>query len=417
MRKKTVVILGCMDTKGEEYGYMKRHVERGGCSTLIIDVGVVNLPTLLPDITREEVARAGGEDFAKLISEGPTRERIAPVMAKGAAAVVTRLIGEDRAHGIISCGGTQGSTLAALVMQELPVGFPKLLVSTMASGNTANLVGIKDITMMFSVADIMGLNRVSRTILGRAAGAICGMASVEIEQKSDDRPLVAITTVGITTPGAMKAKEVLTEAGFDTIVFHAVGTGGRAMESLMKEGQINGVLDLATIEVVQEMLGGYLAGSPERMTVATRLGIPQVICPGAVTCNTFGPPETIPEKFKGRQLVRHSALYTNVRTNADELRALAKIQAARVNPGRGPIEWLVPMKGFCSYSVSGGPLFNPEADREYLDTLRRELRAGIPVHVRELDINDPAFATEAAERLIAMVKKLPVDRPGGRRGV
>ncbi len=403
--RNTVVILGCMDTKGEEYAYIKRLVENAGCRTLTIDVGVVQPPALIPDITREEVASAAGEDFAGLIAEGPTRDRISPVMAKGAAIVLRKLIAEDKAHGMISCGGTQGSTLAALVMRELPVGFPKLLVSTMASGNTSSLVGIKDVTLMFSVADIMGLNRVSRKILGRAAGAISGMVQVDMGQVPAEQPLIAITTVGITTPGAMKAKEVLSAAGFDVIVFHAVGTGGRAMESLMKEGQINGVLDLATIEVVQELLGGILAGPPERMTVATSLGIPQVICPGAVSCNSFGPPETIPEKFRGRQLVRHSALYTNVRTNADELRTLAGIQAERVNPGNGPIEWFIPMKGFCSYSVPGGPLHCPEADRAYLDALRRKLRADIPVNVRELDINDPAFATEAAERLIALIRE------------
>jgi uncharacterized protein (UPF0261 family) len=175
----------------------------------------------------------------------------------------------------------------------------------------------------------------------------------------------------------------------------------------MKEGQINGVLDLATIEVIQEMLGGYLAATPERMTVATNLGIPQVICPGAVTCNTFGPPETIPERFWGRKLVRHSALYTNVRTSGDELRALAREQAQRVNPAKGPVTWFIPMKGFCSYSVEGGPLYDPEADRLYVATLKKELRDDIPVHIRELDINDPGFATEAAEKLIDLVRKQP----------
>ena len=228
---------------------------------------------------------------------------------------------------------------------------------------------------------------------------------MELESEEQDQSLIAITTVGITTAGAMKAKEVLGEAGYDTIVFHAVGTGGRAMESLMKEGQINGVLDLATIEVIQEMLGGYLAATPERMTVATNLGIPQIICPGAVTCNTYGPPETIPEKFRERQFVRHSALYTNVRTNAEELRTLARVQAGRVNPAKGPIEWFIPMKGFCSYSTPGGPLHNPEADHIYVETLKEELRQDIPIHVRDIDINDPVFATEAAEHLITLVQQ------------
>jgi uncharacterized protein (UPF0261 family) len=402
---KKIVILGCMDTKGEEYSFIKRHIEKAGCRTITIDVGVIDPPLLQPDITRQEVAGAAGEDFEKLVGEGPTRERISPVMARGAAIIVKRLLSEEKIAGIISCGGTQGSTLASLVMQELPVGFPKVLVSTMASGNTSNLVGIKDITMIFSVADIMGLNMVSRKILGRAAGAICGMAKTEIELPETERPLIAITTVGITTQGAMKAKEVINGEGFDVIVFHAVGTGGRAMESLIKEGQINGVLDLATIEVVQQMLGGYLAATPERMTVATNLGIPQVICPGAISCNTYGPPETIPQKFRGRQTVRHSALYTNVRTNADELTALAKEQAKRINPGKGPIEWFIPMKGFCSYSVKGGPLYNPEADRAYVETLKSELRDDIPVYTRELDINDPAFVSEAAMHLLSMIRK------------
>jgi uncharacterized protein (UPF0261 family) len=370
----------------------------------VIDVGVIDPPVLEPDIGREEVIRAAGEDFAKLLAGGPTRELISPLMAKGATTIIQRLISENKAHGVISCGGTQGSTLAALVMQELPVGFPKLLVSTMASGNTSKLVGIKDVTMMFSVADIMGLNRVSRKILARAAGAVFGMTQVGEERGGKELPLIAVTTVGITTPGAMKAKEVLNGAGFDTIVFHAVGTGGRAMESLMREGEVDGVLDLATIEVVQELLGGYLAGPPDRLTVAGSLGIPQVICPGAISCNTFGPPDTIPERFRGRQLVRHSALYTNVRTNAGELVELAKIQAARVNPSRGTVEWFIPMRGFCSYSVEGGPLYNPEADRAYLETLKRELRQDIPVNVRELDINDPVFATEVAERIAALVR-------------
>jgi uncharacterized protein (UPF0261 family) len=402
---KKIVILGSIDTKGEEYAFIKRHIEKAGCKALTIDVGVINPPLFIPDITREDVARAAGENFEKMVAEEPTREKISPVMARGATRIVKKLIAEEKAAGIISCGGTQGSTLAALVMQELPVGFPKVLVSTMASGNTSNLVGIKDIAMIFSVADIMGLNMVSRKILGRAAGAICGMAQTEIELPVSVRPLIAITTVGITTPGAMKAKEVINGEGYDVIVFHAVGTGGRAMESLLKEGQIHGVLDLATIEVVQQMLGGYLAATPERMTVATSLGIPQVISPGAISCNTYGPPDTIPERFRGRQFVRHSALYTNVRTNADELIALAKEQARRVNPGKGPIEWFIPMRGFCSYSVEGGPLYNPEADRAYVDTLKAELRDDIPVYIRDLDINDPEFATEAAERLTALVRE------------
>ncbi|MGM0365841.1 MAG: Tm-1-like ATP-binding domain-containing protein [Actinomycetota bacterium] len=402
---RTIVILGSMDTKGEEYAFIKRHIGKEGFKTLIVDVGVIGPPVLKPDIGRHEVAKAAGSDLDKLISEGPTRDRISPVMAEGSKKIVAKLLAEGKISGIISCGGTQGTTLSTAVMQSLPVGFPKVMVSTIASGNTSRFVGIKDITMMNSVADIMGLNRVTRKILGKAAGAVCGMVKMEIEKSEDEKELIALTTVGITTPGAMKAKEVLEKAGFETIVFHAVGTGGRAMEALIKEGQIHGVLDLATIEVIQEMLGGYLAATPERMTVATGMKIPQIICPGAVSCNTYGPPETIPEKFKGRKLVRHSAMFTNVRTNAEELRALAREQAKRVNPAKGHIEWFIPMKGFCSYSVEGGPLYDPEADKAYVEALKSELRDDIYVRVIDRDINDPVFATMAAERLVELMRK------------
>ncbi|MBM3705087.1 MAG: UPF0261 family protein [Actinobacteria bacterium] len=403
--KRNVVVLGSMDTKGEEYGFIKRHIEKAGLATTMVDVGVMGDPVTKPDISNTEVAEAAGYDLAELKTDNPTREKIAPIMAEGAKRIILKLISEDRVHGIISCGGTQGTTTATYVMRALPVGFPKVMVSTMAAGNTSNFVGIKDIVMMPSVADIMGLNRISRIILGKAAGAVAGMVKMDIEEKESDKGLVAITTVGITTPGAMKAKEVLQKNGYETIVFHAVGSGGNAMENLVKEGHIDGVLDLATIEVVQQMLGGYLAASPERMTVATNLGIPQVICPGAISCNTYGPPETIPEKFRGRKLVRHSALFTNVRTNKKELIDLAREQAKRVNPAKGPVEWFIPMKGFCSYSQEGGPLYEPEADEAYVDTLTKELRKDIAVYKRQSDINDPAFASEAAEHLIAMLKK------------
>lgn len=402
---KTVIILGCMDSKGEEYGYIKRHIEKTGLKTILIDVGVIGEPVIKPDISNIEVALSAGEDLVSLKNNNPTREKISPIMAQGAKNIVIKLIDEGKAQGIISCGGTQGTTLATFVMRSLPIGFPKVMVSTMAAGNTANLVGIKDIVMIPSVADIMGLNRISRIILAEAAGAISGMVGMEAEKaEGQGKKIIAITTVGITTPGAMKAKEVFIKNGFDTIVFHAVGSGGNAMENLIREGHIDGLFDLATIEVIQQMLGGYLAASPDRMTAATELGIPQVIAPGAVTCNTYGPPETIPEKFKGRQIAIHSAMFTNVRTNAEELQELAVEQAKRVNPAKGPIEWFIPMKGFCSYSVEGGPLYSPDADKIYVDMLKKSLRKDISVFIRDTDINDPEFATEMAEHLIKMMQ-------------
>ncbi|MCJ7558853.1 MAG: Tm-1-like ATP-binding domain-containing protein, partial [Gammaproteobacteria bacterium] len=248
MADKTIVVLATLDTKGVEAQYVKEKIEKLGTKTLIIDVGVVGEPAIRADVSREAVAEAGGTSLAKLL-EDPDREVAAPIMALGATNIVTRLAEEGAVHGIVSMGGTQGTTLATSVMRALPYGFPKVMVSTMASSNVAPWVDIKDITMMFSVTDILGLNPVMRTILANAAGAAVGMAQATVPMESTEKPLVAVTTVGITTLGAMKAIEVLEAAGYETIVFHAVGTGGRAMEQLMEEGVIGAVLDYSTIEI------------------------------------------------------------------------------------------------------------------------------------------------------------------------
>lgn len=403
--RKAVIILGCLDSKGEEYGFIKKQIEKEGIDTLLIDVGVIGEPQIRPDITNIEVARAAGADLIELKRDKPTREKISPLMAEGAKRIVLDLVNKGKVHGIISCGGTQGTTLATYVMRSLPIGFPKVMVSTMAAGNTKDLVGIKDIVMIPAVADIMGLNKITRIILREAASAISGMVKMEVEKPQGiEKQIIAITTVGITTPAAMMAKDFFIEKGYDTVVFHAVGSGGNAMENLIREGHIDGVFDLATIEVVQQMLGGYLAAAPDRMTAAIDKQIPVVFAPGAVSCNTYGPPETIPEKFKGRPIAIHSPMFTNVRTSKEELIALAKEQAKRVNSARGPVAWFVPIKGFCQYSVEGGPLYDPEADKAYLQTLKEELRSDIPIFVRKTDINDPAFALEMAEYLLKMMK-------------
>jgi len=402
--KKTIVMLGSLDTKGNEYALIRDIITQSGCETLAIDVGVMNPPGFTPDISRQEVAKAAGEDLDALMAEGPTREKIAPIMTEGAKRIVVDLAKGQRIHGIISCGGTQATSLATNAMRALPVGFPKVMGSTMASGDTFKFVGLRDITMMNSVSDIMGINRVTRKILSNAAGAICGMVNVDKQAVATDKPLIAITTVGVTTPGAMVAKQVLEDAGYETVVFHAVGTGGQAMEQLIKEGEIKGLLDLASVEVINEMLGGFLAATPERQTVAGDAGIPQIICPGAIADLAFGPPEEIPEKYQGRAYAVHSALFTCVRTSAEEGRALAREQAKRVNPAKGPVEWFIPTRGFCSHSVEGAPNYDPEADQAYTDEIRKQLREDIPVHTRDTHINDPAFTTEVAERLIEIMK-------------
>ncbi|HWE64471.1 MAG TPA: Tm-1-like ATP-binding domain-containing protein, partial [Chloroflexota bacterium] len=258
MAGTTIVILGTMDTKGREMQYLRAEIEKHGQRALLIDTGVVGRPQGQADIGREEVAAAGGTPLADLLLH-PTRDVAAPVMAAGATVLIKERIARGVVHGVLSVGGTQGTTLSTQVMRQLPYGFPKVMVSTMASGNVAPFVDIKDITMMFPVTDILGLNPVSRKMLSNAAGAACGMAASDVKLETSGHPLVGVTTVGITTQGAMKAIEVLEAAGYETIVFHAVGSGGRAMEALMKEGVITAVLDLATIEVANEMYDAMLA--------------------------------------------------------------------------------------------------------------------------------------------------------------
>lgn len=402
--QKTIVLLSTLDTKGPETKYCRDLIAARGHKPLVVDVSVVGEPAFEPEVKREQVAQAGGKSRAELLAAG-TREVAAPVMATGATNIVTPLVAAGKVHGIMSMGGTQGTTLATTVMRALPVGFPKVMVSTMASGDTRPFVDIKDITMMFSVADIMGLNRVTRRILANAVGAVCGMAETEVPITEAERPLIGLTTVGITTLGALKALEVLNEEGFDVIVFHAVGTGGRAMEELVKEGVISGVLDLSTIEVSNELYDALLAATPERLTVAAKAGIPTLLCPGAVEVLVYGKPETVPDPYKDRTLIPHSPLITDVRLNKEEMINVAEVQAARVNQATGPTEWWIPARGFDSYAVEGEGFWDPEADSAYIETLKAKTRSDIPIHVRDLDINDPEFVTEVAKRLAEMIRE------------
>ena len=404
MNGKTIAVLATLDTKGTEAEYLCRQIEKLNNTALVIDTGVVGTPTSEADITRQQVAEAGGTSL-KILLESPTREVAAPIMADGATHLVIDLVTQGKVDGIISMGGTQGTTLATKVMRALPYGFPKVMVSTMASGNVAHWVDIKDITMMFSVTDILGLNPVMRKMLANAAASICGMANVDVELKQGDRPLVAVTTVGITTKGAMKAVEVLEAAGYETIVFHAVGSGGRAMEQMMKEGLIGAVLDYAIIEVSNEMHNALLAGGIERLTTAGKLGIPQVICPGAIEVLVFNEPETVPAKYKNRTLIPHSPQITDVRLNATEMAEVGREVARRLNHTKNEAVFMNPIGGYDSYAVEGMGFYDPEADAAFMAELKANLTSTFRVIDRDTHIEDAAFATEASELLISLIEK------------
>lgn len=403
MSGKTIAVLATLDTKGRETEYLREQIARFGDQALVIDTGVTGEPAARPDISRQQVAEAGGMPLEKIL-ESPSREVAAPVMAAGATAIVTRLAAEGRIHGILSIGGTQGTTLSTKAMRALPYGFPKVMVSTMASGNVGPWVDIKDITMMFSVTDIMGLNPVMRRILANAAGAVCGMAAAELKLARGEKPLVAVTTVGITTKGAMKAAELLEQAGYETIIFHAIGAGGRAMEQMMKEGLIGAVLDYSTIEVSNEMYHALLAGGAERLTTAGKLGLPQVLCPGAIEVLVYNEPETVPPKYAGRTLIRHSPQITDLRLNKEEMAEVGREVARRLQSTTGRAVFMIPTGGYDSYAVKGKGFYDPESDAAFVAELKANLPKGIRVVERDTHIEDPAFAAEAVQTLIALIE-------------
>ena len=403
MSGKTIVVLATLDTKGREAQFLREQIEKFGDKALVVDTGVTGTPGTHPDVTREEVAEAGGMPLAKIL-EHPSRDVAAPVMAEGATKIVSRLAEEGKIHGIVAMGGTQGTTLSTHVMRALPYGFPKVMVSTMASGNVGPWVDIRDITMMFSVTDIMGLNPVMRKILANAAGAVCGMAGVAVKLERTEKPLVAITTVGITTKGAMKAAEVLEAAGFETIIFHAIGPGGRAMEQMMKEGLIGAVLDYSPIEVSNEMYHALLAGGPDRLTTAGKCGLPQVLCPGAIEVLVYNEPETVPPPYNTRTLIKHSPQITDVRLNKEEMVEVGKEVARRLQYTKGDAIFLIPTGGYDSYAVEGMGFYDPEADSAFVEVLKKNLPKNIRIIERGTHIEDPAFAVEAAQMLIELIR-------------
>ena len=403
MSGKNIVVLATLDTKGWEAQFLREQIASMGDEATVVDTGVVGTPAAKADVTRELVALAGGQSLAELL-KNPSRDVAAPLMAKGATQIVTKLAAEGKVHGIVGMGGTQGTTLCTAVMRALPYGFPKVMVSTMASGNVAPWVDIKDITMVFSVSDILGLNPLTRKILANAAGAVCGMANVGVTMESAATPLVAVTTVGITTIGAMKAIEVLQEAGYETIVFHAIGPGGRAMEQMMKEGIIGAILDYSTIEVSNNMHHALLDGGEERLTCAGKLGIPQVLCPGALEVLVFNEPETVPQQYQGRTLIPHSPQITDVRLNGEEMAAVGREIAKRLRHTKDEAYFFIPTGGYDSYATEGQGFHDPRADAEFVRELKKGLPENVEVVERDTHIEDPAFATEAAEKLISLIK-------------
>jgi uncharacterized protein (UPF0261 family) len=398
----TVVLIGTLDTKGTEYAYLRDRIREHGVEVVLVDAGIME-PLAEPDIARTEVAATVGADVAALAAAGD-RGAAVETMARGAAEIVRRLHAEGRLDAVGALGGSGGSALASYAMRQLPIGVPKLIVSTVASGDTSPYVGSVDVTMMYSVVDIAGVNQISARIISNAAGALVGMAEATVPALGAERPLVVASMFGVTTPCVTTARERLEELGYEVLVFHQTGAGGGSMEELIKAGFIAGSLDVTTTEFCDSVAGGVLAAVPERLESAGARGIPQVVSLGALDMVNFGPMDSVPARYRDRNLYVHNPTITLMRTTPDECREIAAIIARKLNAATGPTVLFVPLRGVSMIATEGQPFHDPEADEALFGTLRELVdTAKVEVHEVDADVNDPAFALAMADRLHELV--------------
>jgi len=395
----TIAVLGTLDSKGEEHAFVAALIAQHGHKPLLIDVGTGGPATVQPDITREQVAAAIGLDLTSLMAKKDRGECVV-AMTKAAPALVTKLAAEGQIQGIISLGGGGGTAIGTAAMRALPLGFPKLMVSTLAAGNVAPYLGTKDITMMPSIADVAGLNRLSRVIFTRAAGAICGMVGVSPEVGAA-KPLIVASQFGNTTTCVTEAKKVLEAAGYEVLVFAATGTGGRIMESVIESGIVAGVLDVTTTEWADELVGGNLNAGPERMDAAAKANIPVVVAPGCLDMVNFGEMASIPDKFKGRNFYIHNPQITLMRTTAEECRKLGEIVSKKANAYQAGTAIMIPRKAISVISAEGQPFHDAASDEALFASLKAN--AKVPVQEFDLAINDKEFAQACAYKLIELI--------------
>ncbi|MEO5534733.1 MAG: Tm-1-like ATP-binding domain-containing protein [Pseudolysinimonas sp.] len=399
----TVVLVGALDTKGAEYAFVRDRLAAAGVRSTVVDIGVLGEPEFAADISRAEVARAAGFDIADLVSAAD-RGKAMDAMARGAALVVASLVEAGDVQGALALGGTGGTSVAAQAFRDLPLGFPRLIVSTAASGNTEPYIGATDLILAPSIVDIAGLNRISRRILANAAAAVAGMVAAEPLPEASDRPLVAASMFGVTTPSVTRARERLESLGYEVLVFHMTGSGGRAMESLIRQGYIAGVLDMTTTELADNLVGGVFDAGPDRLTAAASAGVPQVVSVGALDMVNFGARDTVPEKFENRNLYVHNSSVTLMRTTAAETAKLGAELARKVAASSGPVTVVLPLRGISAIATEGGPFHDAAADTALFESIRTGL-VGTDVELVEinLDINDPAFADACADRLHELI--------------
>jgi uncharacterized protein (UPF0261 family) len=390
--RRSILVIGTLDTKGDEVGYLQEQIVRRGHEAIVMDVGILGEHALQADVTHQEVAVAGGSDLDKLRAGGDRRQAV-QVMMEGATRIAQELHQTGRLSGVIAVGGGTGTHIGTGVMRALPMGVPKLMVSTVASRDMSQEIGTRDITIMHSVVDMLGLNAVSRKLLANAAGAIVGMVETEVEL-APTRPLVGLTVFGFCTEGAMHVKPLLEARRYEMVAFHANGTGGMAMEDLIEQGLISGVVDFATHEFADQLHDGYCGGiGPGRLEAAGRRGIPQVIVPGGLDCIVleFDSPETTPPQFRDRKIFWYD-FRSGVRTSVEELKGLAQTISDKLNRARGPVKMMIPLRGWSEADGEGAPLHEPETNAVFVQEMKQLLDPRIEIVEVDAHINEPHFA-------------------------
>jgi uncharacterized protein (UPF0261 family) len=392
-----VLLIGTLDTKGEELAFLRSRLRAAGVEVLLADVGTGGPPRVVPDIAREEIVA----EVASLTDRGEA----VSAMAEGAARLAASLFEAGRIEGVLGAGGSGNTAIATRAMQALPVGAPKLMVSTMAAGNTADYVGASDVTMMASVTDVAGVNSISGRILANAAAAMAGMMQAPPVELGEQKPLIAASMFGVTTPCVTHARERLESLGYEVLTFHATGAGGRAMEGLMDSGFVQGALDITTTELCDELVGGVLSAGPDRLEAAGRLGLPQVVSCGALDMVNFGARATVPPQFEDRNLYVHNPSVTLMRTTREECAELGRQIADKLSAATGPTALFLPLKGVSMIDAEGQPFHDPEADAALFQAIRSGLGANVELVEMDHNVNDPEFAEAMADKLDEYMKK------------
>ena len=401
---KTVALVGTFDSKGTEYQYIKELLEKLDLNVFTIHTGVFE-SAFVPDVDVAEIAAEADEDIAS-IRKRNDRAYATEVLSRGLKSLLPKLFAKGLFDGVLSFGGTGGTSLVAPGMRQLPIGIPKLIVSTVASGDTSVYVGTSDIMMMPSIVDVSGLNKISKRIFGNAVSAMAGLLNYRFETEEDERPLVAATMFGVTTPAVNFAREYLEQNGYEVLVFHATGIGGRTMESLVSDGYFAGVLDLTTTEWADELVGGILNAGEHRLEAASLAKIPQVVSLGAMDMVNFGPFDTVPDQFKNRNFYKHNPTVTLMRTTVEENEKLGKIIASKLNLAKSETILVIPNGGFSAIDVKDGPFYCPEADKALIDSIKKHLtNENVKLIEKEHAINDKAFAEFSAQQLINLMNE------------